>query len=71
MPTPRYYKGDTYLQNSRMMNPKMIGEVVSVSFTKQRVVKNKFRFQVCLSFRKKLTRLLFDTDYGKTIPLCQ
>jgi hypothetical protein len=71
LPTPRYYKGNTYLRNSKMMNPLMIGEVVFVSLTKQYNIKNKFRFQVCMSFRKKLTNLLYHTDYGKTLPLCQ
>lgn len=68
--TPRHYKGDTFLRNERFMNKRMIGETVSVEFIGIKTDK-RLRFRIAKSFRKNLTKLLYETDYGKTIPLCQ
>lgn len=69
--TPRYYKGNTYFFNSNALNKNMINELVSVVFIRNPKFNTKVRFQSCKSFRKKLTDLLFHTDFGKTIELCQ
>lgn len=71
LPTPRYYKTENYIYNERMLNKRMVGQVVRVVFKDGPVPEHKARFRVCYSFRKGLTALLFNTEYGKTIPLCQ
>ena len=69
--TPRYYKDDKLRRNERILNPRMVGEVLTVKFTEGYVVDQKARFKACRQFRKKLYELCSKTEYGKNLPICQ
>jgi len=69
--TKRYYKKQPYLVNSHAINPKLIDKTVKFCLTGEFIAEHKVHFRACPTMRKKLTELLFNTDYGERLLKCR